>query len=93
MVALCITVPWARASLPVDQGLGAGDPALLDRAVLITLGLGFVIGVGSYLRMSILNYVAEQIMASVRRALFSHVLTASLFTGLKLPRQVMCWPV
>ena len=78
MVALRITVPWARLAYLVDQGLGAGDPALLDRAVLITLGLGFVIGMGSYLRMSILNYVAEQIMASVRRALFSHVLTLPL---------------
>ena len=27
---------------------------------IFALGLGFVIGVGSYLRMSILNYVAEQ---------------------------------
>jgi len=51
---------------------------LLDRAVLITLGLGFVIGMGSYLPMSILNYVSENNMASMRRALFLHVLTLPL---------------
>ena len=37
----------------VDKGLGAGDPVLLDRAVLVTVGLGLFIGLGSYLRMSI----------------------------------------
>ena len=78
MVALVLLSLGRGLAYLVDQGLGAGDPALLDRAVLITLGLGFVIGLGSYLRMSILNYVAEQIMASVRRTLFSHVLTLPL---------------
>ena len=78
MVALVLLSLGRGLAYLVDQGLGAGDPALLDRAVLITLGLGFVIGMGSYLRMSILNYVAEQVMASVRRALFSHVLTLPL---------------
>ena len=62
----------------VDKGLGAGDPVLLDRAVLVTMGLGLAIGVGSYLRMSILNHVAEQVMASIRRALFAHVLSLPL---------------
>ena len=75
MVALVLLSLGRGLAYLVDQGLGAGDPALLDRAVLITLGLGFVIGMGSYLRMSILNNVAEQVMASVRQALFSHVLT------------------
>ena len=62
----------------VDKGLGAGDPVLLDRAVLVTVGLGLFIGLGSYLRMSILNHVAEQVMAAIRRALFAHVLTLPL---------------
>ena len=78
MVALVLLSLGRGLAYLVDQGLGAGDPALLDRAVLITLGLGFVIGMGSYLRMSILNNVAEQVMASVRQALFSHVLTLPL---------------
>ena len=79
MVALVLLSLGRGLAYLVDQGLGAGDPALLNRAVLITLGLGFVIGVGSYLRMSILNHVAEQIMASVRWSLFSHVLTLPLY--------------
>ena len=78
IVALVLLSLGRGLAYLVDQGLGAGDPELLDRAVLITLGLGFVIGMGSYLRMSILNYVAEQVMTSVRRALFSHVLTLPL---------------
>ena len=78
LVALVLLSLGRGLAYLVDKGLGAGDPALLDRAVLITLGLGFVIGMGSYLRMSILNHVAEKIMASVRRALFAHVLTLPL---------------
>lgn len=62
----------------VDEGLGAGDPALLDRAVLVTVCLGLFIGAGSYLRMSVLNHVAEQVMADIRRALFGHVLALPL---------------
>ena len=78
LVALVLLSLGRGLAYLVDKGLGAGDPALLDRAVLITLALGLIIGVGSYLRMSILNYVAEQIMASVRRALFAHILTLPL---------------
>ena len=69
MVALVLLSLGRGLAYLVDQGLGAGDPALLDRAVLITLGFGFVIGMGSYVRMSILNHVAEQVMASVRLSL------------------------
>ena len=78
MVALVLLSLGRGLAYLVDKGLGAGDPALLDRAVLITLGFGFVIGMGSYVRMSILNHVAEQVMASVRWALFSHVLKLPL---------------
>ena len=78
LVALVLLSLGRGLAYLVDKGLGADDPAVLDRAVLITLAFGFVIGTGSYLRMSILNHVAERIMASVRRALFAHVLTLPL---------------
>ncbi|EHI47783.1 ABC-type multidrug transport system, ATPase and permease component [SAR116 cluster alpha proteobacterium HIMB100] len=78
LVAIVLLSLGRGLAFLVDKGLGAGDPALLDRAVFVTIGLGLLIGVGSYLRMSILNHVAEQVMAAVRRALFAHVLSLPL---------------
>lgn len=78
LVAIVLLSLGRGLAFLVDEGLGAGDPALLDRAVFVTIGLGLLIGVGSYLRMSILNHVAEQVMAAVRRALFGHVLSLPL---------------
>ena len=78
LVAIVLLSLGRGLAFLVDKGLGAGDPVLLDRAVLVTVGLGLFIGLGSYLRMSILNHVAEQVMAAVRRALFAHVLTLPL---------------
>ena len=78
LVAIVLLSLGRGLAFLVDEGLGAGDPALLDRAVFVTIGLGLLIGVGSYLRMSILNHVAEQVMAAVRRALFAHVLSLPL---------------
>jgi len=58
----------------VDSGLGQGRSELLDRAVFTALVLGLVIGAGSYLRIALVNQVAEQVMADIRRAIFAHVL-------------------
>lgn len=58
----------------VDRGLGQGDPALLNRAVIVTFIVGLFIAVGSYLRMSITNDVAERVMADIRHAIFAHIL-------------------
>ena len=58
----------------VDKGLGdGGNPALLDRAVLIMAGLALFLGVGSFLRMAIVNDISERVMTDVRAALFRHV--------------------
>ena len=62
----------------VDRGLSAGDPALLDRAVLSGIGLAFLVGVGSYMRMAIVNKVAEHVMADIRHAIFAHLLYVPL---------------
>ena len=69
LVAIVLLSLGRGLAFLVDKGLGAGDPVLLDRAVFVTIGLGLLIGLGSYLRMSILNHVAEQVMAAVRQGL------------------------
>ena len=58
----------------VDKGLGSGDPAMLDRAVMVALFLALFVGIGSYLRILLVNQVAERVMADIRAAIYGHVL-------------------
>ena len=58
----------------VDEGLGSGDPAMLDRAVMVALFLALFVGIGSYLRILLVNQVAERVMADIRAAIYGHVL-------------------
>ena len=58
----------------VDKGLGSGDLAMLDRAVMVALFLAFFVGIGSYLRILLVNQVAERVMADIRAAIYGHVL-------------------
>lgn len=58
----------------VDKGLGdGGNSQLLDNAVLVMVGLALFLGIGSYLRMAIVNDVAEKVMADIRNAIFLHL--------------------
>ena len=61
----------------VDEGLGKGDPALLDRAVLATVFIAVVLAFGSFLRTTMVNKIGELVLADIRRAVFSHVMTLS----------------
>jgi ATP-binding cassette subfamily B protein len=61
----------------VDEGLGKDDPALLDRAVMVTVMIAAVLAFGSYLRASMVNKIGEIVMADVRRAIFGQVITLS----------------
>ncbi|MGB1474050.1 MAG: ABC transporter transmembrane domain-containing protein, partial [Candidatus Puniceispirillaceae bacterium] len=58
----------------VDEGLGSGNPAMLDRAVMVALFLALFVGIGSYLRILLVNQVAERVMADIRAAIYGHVL-------------------
>ncbi len=62
----------------VDSGLGEQNPDVLDMSVLAVVGLAAILGLGSYLRMSLLNRVAERVMADIRRAVFAHTLSLPL---------------
>jgi len=61
----------------VDSGLGEGNRALLDRAVIICLGITVMLALGSYLRAVLINTVAERIIADIRKAVFRHTLGLS----------------
>ena len=63
----------------VDKGLGAGDPEILDRAVIVTVFIAAILAFGSYLRASLVNQIGEAVVADIKQALFAHLL--HLHTG------------
>lgn len=63
----------------VDSGLSQGDKGLLDRAILICIGITILLALGSYLRAVLINKVAERIIADIRKSAFRN--TIGLSTG------------
>jgi ATP-binding cassette subfamily B protein len=61
----------------VDEGLGKGDPVLLDRAVLATALIAILLAFGSFLRTTMVNKIGELVLADIRCAVFGHVMNFS----------------
>ncbi len=62
----------------VDEGLGKGNPALLDSAFYLLLGVTALLAFGTYARYFLISSVGEKVVADLRRDLFSHLLTQDL---------------
>ncbi len=77
MVAIALLSLGRGIAFLVDSGLSKGNGALLDRAVLICLGLTVLLALGSYLRAVLINKVAERVIADIRKSLFRHTLGLS----------------
>jgi len=61
----------------VDQGLGGGDTALLDRAVLAILGMVLLLAVSTYGRFYLVSWIGERAVADLRRAVFDRIIALS----------------
>ncbi len=61
--------------LLIDRGLSAGDPALLDQALVVLLGVVAVIAFGTFLRYYLVTWLGERVVADIRTAVFDRVLT------------------
>ena len=61
----------------VDQGFAAGDSSLLDRALLVLLGVIVLMAISTFGRFYLVSWVGERVVADVRRAVYNHILTLS----------------
>ena len=61
----------------VDEGFASGDAGLLDQAVLVLFSVVCLLAAASYARFYFVSWVGERVVADLRRAVFSHVLTLS----------------
>ena len=70
----------------IDKGFAAGDPELLDRAVVVLGGVVLVLAMASYARFFLISWVGERVIADLRSALFDHVvgLSATFFESRRI---------
>jgi ATP-binding cassette, subfamily B, bacterial len=63
--------------LLIDQGFGAGDSSLLDRAVLALFGVSVLLAFGTFARFYLVSWVGERVVADIRKAVFDHIIGLS----------------
>jgi ATP-binding cassette subfamily B protein len=61
----------------VDEGFASGDAALLDKAVLVLIGVVVVLSLASYSRFFLVSWIGERVVGDIRKAVFDHVITLS----------------
>ncbi|MCG5499300.1 ABC transporter transmembrane domain-containing protein [Ectothiorhodospira lacustris] len=60
--------------LVIDQGLTAGDAAALDQALMFLLGVVLLMAAAVSVRMYLVTWIGERVVADLRRAVFNKVL-------------------
>nr|WP_207143379.1 ABC transporter transmembrane domain-containing protein [Ectothiorhodospira shaposhnikovii] len=60
--------------LVIDQGLTAGDAAALNQALMLLLGVVLLMATAVSLRMYLVTWIGERVVADLRRAVFDKVL-------------------
>ncbi len=61
----------------IDSGFGSGNPAMLNTALAGVITVAVVLSVATFTRFYLMMSVGERVIADLRRAVFSHVLTLS----------------
>ena len=61
----------------VDNGIAGNDPAVLDAALVILLGVIVVLAAATYCRSYLVAWVGERVVADLRRDVFAHILKLS----------------
>lgn len=61
----------------IDQGLASGSEAGLTQALMVFVGLVFLLGIGSFCRFYLVSWIGERVVADIRKAVFAHLLTLS----------------
>jgi ATP-binding cassette subfamily B protein len=62
----------------IDEGFAAGNPFLLDRAVVVLVAVVVLLAGASYGRFYLISWVGERVVADLRVAVFNHVIGLNL---------------
>jgi ATP-binding cassette subfamily B protein len=58
----------------VDDGFGAKNAALLDKALLVLLAAVVLLALATYARFFLISWVGERVVADIRKKVFDHVI-------------------
>src|SRR5262245_29929178 len=75
MAAGCVLVLGQGLRHVVDAGIGSGDPHLLNTALAGVIAVSLLLASATWVRFYLMMSVGERIVADLRKAVFSHVLT------------------
>ncbi len=59
----------------VDEGIGKGNPTLLDNAFWLLLGVVGLLAIASFFRSYLVSWIVEEVVAAIRRDLYRHIIT------------------
>lgn len=57
----------------VDQGFGDSSGAGLNQAILVFVGLAFLLAIGTFARFYLVSWLGERVTADIRKAVYKHV--------------------
>jgi ATP-binding cassette, subfamily B, bacterial len=77
VAASCVLVLGQGLRHVVDAGFGSGDPNLLNAALAAVVAVSVVLACATWARFYLMMSVGERIIADLRKAVFTHVLTLS----------------
>ena len=75
VAASCVLALGQGLRHVIDAGFGSGDPQLLNMALAAVVAVAVVLACATWVRFYFMMSVGERVIADVRRAVFSHVLS------------------
>ena len=77
IAASCVLALGQGLRYVIDAGFGSADPQLLNAALAAVVAVAVVLASATWVRFYLMMSVGERIIADLRQAVFSHVLTLS----------------
>lgn len=61
----------------IDEGFSGNNPHLLDKALLVLLGVTLLLAAATYTRASLINILCEKVVAALRLDVYNHIIRVS----------------
>lgn len=72
-----VLVMGAGLRILIDQGFSAGNPRLLDLALIAMMGIVVVLALATFARFHLVSWLGERVVADIRRAIFDRAILLS----------------
>jgi ATP-binding cassette subfamily B protein len=77
VAASCVLALGQGLRHVIDAGFGSRDPHLLNTALAAVVGVAVILAGATWIRFYLMMSIGERVIADLREAVFSHVLTLS----------------